>query len=57
MDLAWSTPPDLILLDIVMPGIDGFETIRRLKEIEGTTTTPVIFLTFPFRPLPGSSTG
>jgi len=37
--------PDLILLDILMPGIDGFETCRRLKEHESTRSIPVIFLT------------
>jgi two-component system, cell cycle sensor histidine kinase and response regulator CckA len=37
--------PDLILLDILMPGIDGFETCRRLKENEATKAIPVIFLT------------
>lgn len=45
LETAWSTPPDLILLDIVMPGIDGFETILKLKESHSTSTTPVIFLT------------
>jgi len=45
LEFAWSTPPDLILLDIMMPGIDGFETLSRLKEIHGTATVPVIFLT------------
>ncbi len=44
LDVAWSAPPDLILLDIVMPGIDGFDTIQRLKEMEGTSAVPVIFL-------------
>ncbi|WP_066380311.1 MULTISPECIES: response regulator [unclassified Anabaena] len=38
-------PPDLILLDILMPGIDGFETCRRLKSNELTTEIPVIFMT------------
>ncbi|MGI2902640.1 ATP-binding response regulator [Tolypothrix sp. VBCCA 56010] len=38
-------PPDLILLDILMPGIDGFETCRRLKDNELTKDIPVIFMT------------
>lgn len=37
--------PDLILLDLVMPGIDGFETCRRLKTIDAFRDTPVIFMT------------
>ncbi|MEM7345359.1 MAG: SpoIIE family protein phosphatase [Chloroflexota bacterium] len=37
--------PDLILLDIMMPGIDGFETCRRLKAQEETKDIPVIFMT------------
>lgn len=37
--------PNLILLDIMMPGIDGFETCRRLKGDMGTKDIPVIFIT------------
>src|SRR5688500_11973410 len=37
--------PDLILLDVMMPGLDGFETCRRLKQAEDTRDVPVIFMT------------
>lgn len=38
-------PPDLILLDILMPNMDGYEICRRLKEDPATQDIPVIFLT------------
>ncbi|HEY9739375.1 MAG TPA: adenylate/guanylate cyclase domain-containing protein [Coleofasciculaceae cyanobacterium] len=37
--------PDLILLDVMMPGIDGFETCRRLKDKPSTQDIPIIFMT------------
>ncbi len=37
--------PDIILLDVMMPGIDGFQTCRHLKEMETTRDIPVIFMT------------
>lgn len=42
---ATGTPPDLILLDIMMPGMDGFEVCRRLKAEPHTEGVPVIFVT------------
>lgn len=39
------TVPDLILLDVMMPGIDGFETCRRLKAATRTRHVPVLFMT------------
>ncbi|MCL2669498.1 MAG: two-component system response regulator [Syntrophaceae bacterium] len=38
-------PPDIILLDIMMPGMDGYETCRQLKANQTTQDIPVIFLT------------
>jgi PleD family two-component response regulator len=38
-------PPDLILLDVQMPGIDGFETCKRLKAEPKTASIPIIFMT------------
>lgn len=37
-------PPDLILLDIMMPGIDGYEVCRRLRAAEATREIPIMFL-------------
>jgi signal transduction histidine kinase len=37
--------PDLVLLDVMMPGIDGFETCRRLNKLYGEKCAPVIFIT------------
>lgn len=36
--------PDLILLDLILPGIDGFEVLGRMKEDEEVSSTPVIIL-------------
>ena len=44
LSIAVEGHPDLILLDIMMPGIDGFEVCRRLKSDAATEDIPVIFL-------------
>jgi DNA-binding response OmpR family regulator len=45
LEIAQRVVPDLILLDESMPGMDGFEVCRRLKQMEATQEIPVIFLT------------
>jgi CheY-like chemotaxis protein len=44
--LAISMQPDLILLDVMMPGLDGLEVCRRLRSQAETATIPVVLLTY-----------
>ena len=45
LKIAQKAPPDLVLLDIRMPGMDGFEVMSQFQTNEMTRGTPVIFLT------------
>ena len=45
LKIAEKAPPNLILLDIQMPGMDGFEVMNRLQAIKAMQAVPVIFLT------------
>lgn len=45
LDMVYAHRPDLILLDIMMPGMDGYEVCRRLREDQKTRNIPVIFIT------------
>jgi sigma-B regulation protein RsbU (phosphoserine phosphatase) len=44
LQLAARMPPDLVLLDIVMPGLDGYEVCRQLREKPETADVPIMFL-------------
>ncbi len=45
IEIAGSMPVDIILLDVMMPEMDGFETCRRLKQDPATSSIPIIFVT------------
>ncbi len=45
LEAARSESPDLILLDIMLPGIDGLEVCRQLRKESSTATTPIVMLT------------
>jgi CheY-like chemotaxis protein len=45
LEVATAAPPDLMLLDVVMPGLDGPMTMARLQEAPQTQGIPIIFLT------------
>jgi CheY-like chemotaxis protein len=47
---ARGAPPDVILLDVVMPGLDGPQTLARLRDDPVTSSIPVIFATAKDRP-------
>jgi CheY-like chemotaxis protein len=44
IDLAEEHKPDLILMDIMMPEMDGYETVKKIKSRDGLEYIPVIFL-------------
>jgi CheY-like chemotaxis protein len=46
LKLAASEKPDLVLMDIMMPGIDGLEVCRRLRKQPATSGIPIVLLTF-----------
>lgn len=45
LEIARATPPDLVLLDVMMPGLSGFEVAQVLKSNEATAAIPIIFVT------------
>jgi len=45
LERARQAPPDLILLDVMMPGMDGYEVARQLRAEAATSSTPIVMLT------------
>ncbi len=50
LNSALEFKPDLILLDVMMPEMDGPTTMRRLRELEGLAAVPVVFMTAKVQP-------
>ena len=44
LQIAAKMPPDLVLLDIMMPGLDGYEVCRRMRQMPETAEVPIMFL-------------
>jgi DNA-binding response OmpR family regulator len=51
LDLIHQDPPDLVLLDLMMPGLDGWEVYQQLKANESTRNIPVIVVTAKAQPI------
>jgi len=45
IEIALADPPDIVLVDVMMPGTDGFEVVRRLQTRPATASTPIILMT------------
>lgn len=45
LEMIFKEPPDLVLLDLMMPGMDGWEVYQQLKAVENTRNIPVIIIT------------
>ena len=45
LDTALANPPDVMILDVMLPGLDGFEILRRLRADENARELPVLMLT------------
>jgi len=50
LDKAAAFAPDLILLDVMMPGMDGPTTLKKLRDIPALAQTPIIFMTAKVQP-------
>jgi CheY-like chemotaxis protein len=45
LDSAAADPPDLVLMDVVMPGMDGYEACRRLRQLPSSASVPIVMVT------------
>lgn len=45
LEFDWADPPDLVVLDIMMPGLSGLEVLQRIREHEPLSSVPVLMLT------------
>ncbi len=45
LQMAFENPPDLVLLDVMMPGMDGYEVARQLRANQQTANIPILMFT------------
>ncbi|RMF62331.1 MAG: response regulator [Cyanobacteria bacterium J069] len=59
LEIVFSNPPDLVLLDVMMPGMNGFEVTRRIREEPNLPFIPILLITGYMEPNPadGFDTG
>lgn len=50
IDAVVEFAPDLIILDVMMPGLDGLDTLKKLREIPEVRNTPIVFMTAKAQP-------
>lgn len=50
LDSVGDFAPDLVLLDVMMPGMDGPSTLKALRELTGCSNTPIVFMTAKVQP-------
>ncbi len=57
IDMAAASPPDMMILDVMLPGCDGFEVARQVRATNAGKETPILMLTAKNRPIDQEKAG